>query len=88
MKKVVIGLFFLMLVLHQDCWLWENDAAVMGFIPVGLFYHACYSVAVALLAALAIRFAWPVKLEEWAAEGEPEAAAVKRKLEKVQYKVR
>jgi len=51
--------------LHQDFWFW--DAArplVLGFIPVGLFYHACYSVAAALLMWLLVARAWPSHLED------------------------
>ena len=50
--------------LHQDVWLWhEARPLVFGFLPVGLFYHACYSLAVALLMWLLVRFAWPAHLE-------------------------
>ena len=36
--------------------------------PIGLFYHAMYSLAAALLWAFAIKYAWPSKLVEWAEE--------------------
>ena len=35
-----------------------------GFLPVGLFYHACYSVAAAGLMAAMVRYAWPDRLEK------------------------
>ena len=32
--------------LHQDVWLWRSARPlVFGFLPIGLFYHACYAVA-------------------------------------------
>jgi len=34
--------------------------------PIGLFYHAMYSLAAALLWVFAIKYAWPSKLVEWA----------------------
>ena len=36
--------------LHQDIWFWRTARPlVFGFMPIGLFYHACFSVAAALL---------------------------------------
>ena len=51
-------------VLHQDYWFWRSSYLVFGFIPIGLFYHACFSVAAALLMWLLVTFAWPGHLEE------------------------
>ena len=51
-------------VLHQDFWFWDTARPlVFGFLPVGLFYHAAYSVAIALLMVLLVRYAWPTQLE-------------------------
>jgi len=49
--------------LHQDIWFWRSPRLVLGFIPIGLFYHACFSVAAALLMWLLVTFAWPSHLE-------------------------
>jgi hypothetical protein len=52
-------------VLHQDLWFWRTARPlVFGFVPVGLFYHACFSVAASLLMWLLVREAWPTHLEE------------------------
>lgn len=52
-------------VLHQDVWLWRTARPlVFGFVPIGLFYHACYSVAASLLMWLLVREAWPSHIEE------------------------
>ena len=52
-------------VLHQDFWNWRTAyPLVFGFIPIGLFYHAAYTVAAALLLWLLVKFAWPAHLEE------------------------
>ena len=64
MKKVVVVLFLLMLVLLQDTWFWGSDSMVFGFLPVGLAYHALFSIGCAVLGVLAIRFAWPRDDEE------------------------
>ncbi len=51
-------------ILHQDFWLWTAvRPLVFGFIPIGLFYHAVYTLAAVALMALAIRWAWPGHLE-------------------------
>jgi hypothetical protein len=53
--------------LHQDVWLFRTARPlVLGFVPVGLFYHACYSVLAALLMWLLVRHAWPARLEDQA----------------------
>ncbi len=50
--------------LHQDFWFWNAARPlVFGFLPVGLFYHAAYSLAVAGLMWALVRFAWPAHLE-------------------------
>jgi hypothetical protein len=66
MKKVVVILAVLLGILHQDFWNWNNSGLVFGFMPVGLFYHACYSAAAAVLWAFAIKFAWPSEIVAWA----------------------
>lgn len=60
----------ILFVLHQDFWLWDDQGLVFGFLPVGLGYHMIYSLAVAGIWALAVRYAWPHHIEEWASEGE------------------
>jgi uncharacterized protein DUF3311 len=52
-------------VLHQDLWFWRTARPlVFGFMPIGLFYHACFSVAASLLMWLLVTHAWPAHLEE------------------------
>ena len=57
----VIVLYFL----HQDFWFWRTaHPLVFGFVPIGLFYQGCFSVAAALLMWLLVKFAWPHHLEQ------------------------
>ena len=52
-------------VLHQDIWFWRRARPfVFGFIPVGLFYHACFAVASALVLWMLVKYAWPGHLED------------------------
>lgn len=64
MKRILLVVAVATLyVLHQDIWFWRSSYLVFGFIPIGLFYHACFSVAAALLMWLLVTFAWPSHLE-------------------------
>ena len=58
--------------LHQDYWFWDSARPlVFGFLPIGLFYHAVYSLAVVVLMWALVRYAWPAHLEvDTAAEAE------------------
>jgi hypothetical protein len=65
MKRVLLVLAVVALyVLHQDFWFWRTaHPLVFGFVPIGLFYHACFAVAASLLMWLLVTFAWPTELE-------------------------
>ena len=43
---------------------------MFGFLPIGLAYHALFSLAAGLVWYLAVRFAWPAELEAWADQGD------------------
>ncbi len=65
MKQLGLPIAVLVLyLLHQDFWFWRSALPfVFGFLPVGLFYHICYTLAVAVLMGLLVRYAWPAHLE-------------------------
>ena len=66
MKKILlIAAVVLLYALHQDFWYWRTARPlVFGFVPIGLFYQACFSGAAALLMWLLVKFAWPSHLEQ------------------------
>jgi uncharacterized protein DUF3311 len=66
MKRILLVVAVVVLyILHQDIWNWRTAyPLVFGFVPIGLFYHACFSVAAALLMWLLVKFAWPGHLEK------------------------
>lgn len=66
---VAVTVFVILAILHQDVWNWDSANLVLGFMPIGLFYHAAYSVVAALFWAGVVKFAWPHYLEEWADGG-------------------
>jgi hypothetical protein len=65
MKRILLVVAVLALyLLHQDFWFWRTaHPLVFGFVPIGLFYQGCFSVAAALLMWLLVKFAWPAHLE-------------------------
>jgi hypothetical protein len=57
----VIGVYLL----HQDFWNWRDATPlVFGFLPIGLFYHLCYTLLVAVVMYLLVKHAWPAHLEK------------------------
>ena len=57
---LILGVY----ILHQDFWNWKTaEPLVFGFLPVGLAYHAGYSVLATIMMALLVKFAWPKHLE-------------------------
>lgn len=79
MKRILLVVAVVALyALHQDFWNWRTaHPLVFGFVPIGLFYHGCFSVAAALLMWLLVKFAWPGHLEDEIASGGTEEEAPK-----------
>jgi hypothetical protein len=51
--------------LHQDFWFWrEARPLVFGVLPIGLFYHAAYTVGTSIVLWVVVRLAWPSHLDE------------------------
>lgn len=73
---IISALVILLIILHQDNWFWDSDALVLGFIPMGLFWHGCISLAASLVWALATVIAWPVdSAEASSSESSPAASS-------------
>jgi hypothetical protein len=66
MKRLLLTLVVIALyVSHQDVWNWRKVYPMaFGFVPIGLFYHACFTVACALVMWMLVAHAWPAHLEE------------------------
>ena len=69
-KSIIIIMAVALGILHQDFWNWDNASLVFGFMPMGLAYHALYTLVATAFWAVVIKVAWPTKLEEWAEGGE------------------
>lgn len=63
-KGLLVAAVIALYLLHQDFWNWRTaHPLVFGFLPIGMFYHACYTMAVSLVMWLLVKFAWPEHLE-------------------------
>ncbi|MDP6700518.1 MAG: hypothetical protein QGH25_12780 [Candidatus Latescibacteria bacterium] len=60
-RLLYLGLFVLYL-LHNDLWLWDDAGLVLG-LPVGLLYHMAYCLAATGLMTLLVNYAWPSELD-------------------------
>ena len=69
MRTFVWALVLILAVLHFDYWYWDDRTLLFGFLPIGLGFHAGFSIACAVVWLMAVRFAWPDRLEAWAEEG-------------------
>ena len=59
--------------LHQDVWFWRTARPLLfGIVPIGLVYHAGFSVAASLLMLAFVKFAWPAHLEREVEEHQPD----------------
>lgn len=78
MKKILLVVAVVALyILHQDIWFWRSSYLVFGFIPIGLFYQGCFSVAASLLMWLLVTFAWPSHLEQEVEQAQPREDAAR-----------
>jgi hypothetical protein len=74
MKRILLVVAVIVLyVLHQDIWFWRTPYPfIFGFMPIGLFYQGCFSIAASLLMWLLVKHAWPSHLEQEVEESERE----------------
>jgi Protein of unknown function (DUF3311) len=64
-RSLVVLVVFAVYLMHQDFWNWTRvEPLLFGFLPVGLWYHAAYSLLASALMWLLVKFAWPKSLEE------------------------
>jgi hypothetical protein len=64
MRAMAVAAVALLYLLHQDFWFWRAARPlVFGFLPIGLFYHAAFTVATAGVLWMLVKYAWPAHLE-------------------------
>lgn len=81
---LIYVLILIMLALHNDFWLWDRiHPLVLGWMPIGLFYHVAYMIVAVVVLALMVRFAWPEPPDEIikgvAEKGRPDGESSRRK---------
>lgn len=60
-RWILYAVLFLLFVLHNDLWLWNDATIVMGM-PIGFLYHVLYCFAVSGAMYLLLKYAWPADL--------------------------
>ena len=69
-RALLLILVAALYILHQDFWFWRTARPlVFDILPIGLFYHACYTIVTAFGIWLLVKYAWPSELEEQFHEG-------------------
>lgn len=64
-RTLLFALVLTVYALHQDFWFWRSaEPLLFGMLPAGLWYHAGYTLAAALLMGLLCKVAWPAHLEQ------------------------
>ena len=59
---IIVGALY---VLHQDFWFWRaSRPLVFGFLPIGLFYHAAFTLASSAALWLLVTYAWPTDVRD------------------------
>ena len=64
-RTLLVLLVSAIYLLHQDFWNWTSvEPLLFGFLPVGIWYHAAYSLLASVWMWLLVKFAWPKSLEK------------------------
>ena len=64
MRLILTAAIVAMIALHQDIWNWPFATPFLLGLPVGLWYHALYTLAAAGLMATLVRHLWPHDLDD------------------------
>ena len=71
MRYALVAMVLIVYALHQDFWNWSvSDPKIFGVLPIGLAYHAGYSIMCAGMMWVLVKFAWPEHLEQQEAEAQ------------------
>ena len=62
-RRLLYVALFVLYLLHNDLWLWDDQQLLLG-LPIGLLYHIGFCLAAALMMALLVNYAWPRHLRD------------------------
>lgn len=62
-RRLLYVALFVLYLLHNDLWLWDDPQLLLG-LPIGLLYHIGFCLAAALMMALLVNYAWPRHLRD------------------------
>ena len=58
-RSMTLALVVVLAILHQDAWNWNDATLVGGWLPMGLAWHAGFSVVASVVWGGVVLFAWP-----------------------------
>lgn len=62
---LLAALTLILFLLHQDYWNWRTAyPLILGYLPIGLAYHAMYTIGAAVWMAVLVKVAWPSQLDK------------------------
>ena len=61
-RRALYGALVLAFGMHNDFWIWNNSTSILG-LPIGLAYHVGFCLAMSILMALLVKYAWPHHLQ-------------------------
>ena len=69
-RRWLAGLLVVMItILHHDGWLWDDPSLVANFLPIGLAYHAGFSIFATLVWVVVVYLVWPTEDQgDWGAQ--------------------
>ena len=62
-RRLLYVALFVLYLLHNDLWFWDDPQLLLG-LPIGLLYHIGFCLAAALMMALLVNYAWPRHLRD------------------------
>lgn len=65
-RRIAVALIVVLTALHHDFWLWDDPTLLANVVPVGLAYHACFSVIASVVWAAVLYLVWPSEEPEHA----------------------
>ena len=62
-RRLLYVALFVLYLLHNDLWFWDDPQLLFG-LPIGLLYHIGFCLAAALMMVLLVNYAWPRHLRD------------------------
>lgn len=57
--SLILIAVFLLILIHQDLWFWDDEDLMFGFLPIGLAFHIFYTIVISVFWFAISIFAFP-----------------------------